>query len=133
MDVPLVSTFVLASKKGKEAYVQPIVEGDEYRFTVVMGQPPEAEQGTKVNGRGANFRCIISDSAIGGDYIKSEAMAGRMGTKLMAVVTEGARSRIYLSPTIRNGGDRSTSRSHLGSPTWNSFSRRWAFVSETTG
>ena len=102
VDVPLVSTFVLASKKGKEAYVQPIVEGGEYRFTVVMGQPPfEAQQGTKVNGRGANFRCIISDSVIGGDYIKSEAMAGRMGTKLMAVVTEGSRSRIYLTPTIQ--------------------------------
>ena len=47
--------------------MQPIVEGGEYRFTVVMGQPPfEAQQGTKVNGRGANFRCIISDSVIGG-------------------------------------------------------------------
>lgn len=100
VDVPLVSTFVLASKKGKEAFVQPVVEGGGYRFTVVMGvPPPEAQEGTKASGRGANFRCIISDSPIGAEYIRAEALAGRMGAKLMAVVAEGARSRIYLSPT----------------------------------
>jgi putative DNA methylase len=100
--VPLASTFVLASKEGKNAYVQPVVKGDHYRFNVVLGvPPPEAEEGTKANGRGANFRCIISDAPISGDYIKSEALAGRMGKKLMAVVAEGTRSRIYLSPTAQ--------------------------------
>ena len=49
VDVPLASTFILSSKEGKEAYVQPIVEGDEYRFTVKIGTPPpKAEKGTKL-------------------------------------------------------------------------------------
>jgi putative DNA methylase len=39
VEVPLVSTFVLSSKAGKEAYVQPVIEGDQYRFTVRMGKP----------------------------------------------------------------------------------------------
>lgn len=100
VDVPLASTFILYSKEGKEAYVEPMVEGKRYRFTVKLGTPPaHAEDGTKAQGRGANFRCIVSDSPISGDYIKSEAQAGRMGAKLMAVVAEGARSRVYLSPT----------------------------------
>ena len=100
VDVPLASTFVLSSKVGKETYVQPIVEGDCYRFTVKIGKPsPQAEDGTKVKGRGANFRCIISDVPIGGDYIKAEGQAGRMGTKLMAVVAEGVRGRVYIAPT----------------------------------
>lgn len=100
VDVPLASTFILASKEGKDAYVQPIVSGDRYRFTVAMGAPPPgAEHGTKPNGRGANFSCIVSNAPISGDHIKSEALAGRMGEKLMAVVAEGNRSRIYLSPT----------------------------------
>ena len=32
VDVPLASTFVLSSKAGKEAWVQPVVEGDSYRL-----------------------------------------------------------------------------------------------------
>ncbi|MBI4322291.1 MAG: DUF1156 domain-containing protein [Chloroflexi bacterium] len=100
VDVPLAATFILSSKPGKEAYVQPIVNGDRYHFTVKMGTPPpEAEDGTKAKGRGANFRCIISDVPISGDYIKAEGQAGRMGAKLMAVVAEGSRGRIYLAPT----------------------------------
>jgi putative DNA methylase len=50
-------------------------------------------------GRGANFRCLVSDAAIGGDYIKDEAKSGRMGMRLMAIVAEGKRGRIYLPPT----------------------------------
>ncbi len=99
VDVPLASTFILSSKPGKESYVEPIVEGDSYRFTVKHGSPPaKAEAGTKATGRGADFRCIISDTAISGDYIKDEGQAGRMGTRLLAIVAEGARARIYVQP-----------------------------------
>jgi putative DNA methylase len=100
--VPLASTFVLSSKDKKEAYVRPVIEGDSYRFTVCMGNPPEeAEAGTKAAGRGANFRCILSDAAISGDYIKAEGQAKRMGARLMAIVAEGVRERVYLAPTAQ--------------------------------
>ena len=63
-EVPLASTFVLSSKVGKEAYVEPVVEGDRYRFTVKVGTPPEgAKNGTKL-ARGAKFFCIFSNSPI---------------------------------------------------------------------
>lgn len=101
-EVPLASTFILSSKKGKEAYVQPVVEGDGYRFTVEVGKPPEgAKEGTKL-GRGANFRCLMSDSPIEPKFIYSEAQAGRMGERLMAIVAEGARGRVYLAPTAEH-------------------------------
>ncbi|WP_317705542.1 DUF1156 domain-containing protein [Methylomarinovum caldicuralii] len=49
VDVPLASSFVLSSKKGKEAGVEPIIEGDRYRFKVRVGKPPaEAKNGTKL-------------------------------------------------------------------------------------
>jgi len=100
VDVPLVSTFILSSKPGKEAYVQPVIEGDRYRFTVKVGTPSvEADAGTKAAGRGANFRCIVSETPIGGDYIKAEGQAGRMGARLMAIVAEGLSGRIYVQPT----------------------------------
>lgn len=99
VDVPLVSSFILSSKKGKEAYVEPVIEGNGYRFVVKVGKPPAgAEMGTKAQGRSANFNCVMSKTLIGGDYIKSEGCAGRMGARLMAVVCEGVRSRVYLSP-----------------------------------
>ncbi len=103
VEVPLASTFILSSKLGKEAYVEPVVEGDSYRFSVKVGKLPEgAKNGTKAEGRGANFRCVLSDTPIGGDYIKAEGQAGRMGARLMAVVAEGVRGRIYLAPTAEH-------------------------------
>lgn len=97
--VPLASTFILSSKEGKEAYVQPVVEGDTYRFEVKVGKPPkEAKDGTKL-GRGANFECLMSRTPIESKHVYSEAKAGRMGERLMAIVAEGKRGRVYLSPT----------------------------------
>jgi putative DNA methylase len=101
VDVPLVSTFMLSTKRGKPAYVEPIIEHGTYRFVVKVGAPIDAESakaGTKLS-RGANFRCLMSSTPIAGDYIKAEGAAGRMGAKLMAIVAEGDRERVYLSPT----------------------------------
>ena len=101
VDVPLASTFMLSTKAGKEAYVEPVMEVGGYRFTVMMGRPSDAEaakNGTKLS-RGANFQCLMSTTPIEGDYIKVEGVAGRMGARLMAIVAEGNRGRVYLAPT----------------------------------
>ena len=101
VEVPLASTFMLSTKKGREAYVEPVTEGGGYRFTVKVGTPADtdaAKAGTKLS-RGANFRCLVSGTPIAGDYIKSEGKAGRMSARLMAVVAEGDRGRVYLAPT----------------------------------
>lgn len=100
VDVPLVSSFIVCSNEGSETYVQPIVDGDKYSFHVKLGTPPlEAAAGTKAAGRAANFRCIVSDTVIDGQYIKREAQSGRMGQRLMTIVVEGDNGRIYLAPT----------------------------------
>jgi putative DNA methylase len=114
VDVPLASTFVLSSKEGKGAYVQPIVNEDKYSFTVKVGKPPqEASEGTKAGGRGANFRCVLSHTPIGGDYIKAEGRAGRMGARLMAIVAEGTRGRVFLAPTLEH-----ENAARLAQPAW---------------
>ena len=98
VEVPLVSSFVLSSKKGREAWVEPVIEGRSYRFEVRVGKPPEeARKGTKLS-RGSNFRCLMSGSPIAPDHVKSEGMAKRMGARLMAVVAEGDRGRVYVDP-----------------------------------
>jgi putative DNA methylase len=101
VDVPLVSTFMLSTKAGKEAYFEPVIEGDGYRFTVKVGKPKNtgaAKNGTKLPG-GSNFRCLLSDVPISADYIMAQGKAGRIGTRLLAVVAQGQRGRVYLPPT----------------------------------
>lgn len=101
VDVPLASTFMLSTKAGKEAYVEPVIEGDNYRFTVRTGKARDAKEttnGTKLDG-GANFRCLLSNTPISTSYIKSEAQDGRMGYRMLAMVAEAGGSRVYLAPT----------------------------------
>jgi putative DNA methylase len=100
VDVPLAASFILSSKEGKEVYVQPVVEDDRYHFTVRIGMPPpEAKNGTKSGGSGSPFLCMLSGSPMDFAYLREEAKQGRMGQKLMAVVAEGAKGRLYLAPT----------------------------------
>ena len=99
VEVPLASTFVLSSKEGKQVFVRPVVKGAEYRFTVVVGEPDEAAEGGTKLSRGANFKCLLSNTPIDPKYIKAEGTAGRLGQRLMAIVTEGSKGRIYLPPT----------------------------------
>ena len=99
VDVPLAATFRLSTKEGKEVYVEPVTEVGGYRFTVKIGKPKDsAKNGTKLS-RGANFQCLMSGTPIASDHIYGEANAGRMGTRLMAIVADGERGRVYLAPT----------------------------------
>jgi putative DNA methylase len=101
IDVPLVSTFMLSAKEGKEAYVLPVIEAGGYRFTVKPGTPKDAESaklGTSA-GKRAAFQCIMSGTPIPYDYVRSEGQAGRMGTRMLAIIAEGLRGRVYLTPT----------------------------------
>lgn len=99
VEVPLVSTFVLSSKSGKETYVSPEIHGDTYKFAVHTGAPPvNANQGTSAGKRGG-FYCLLSRSPIDYKYIRTEGSSGRMSTRLMAIVAEGPNGRIYLPPT----------------------------------
>jgi len=101
IDVPLASTFMLSTKAGKEAYIEPVIDGSNYRFTVKMNNLKNAEaakNGTSAGKRKA-FKCLLSKVPIGYDYIRSEAKAGRMNARLMAIVAEGDRGRVYIAPT----------------------------------
>lgn len=98
VDTPLVSSFILSNKKGNEAYVDTIVQGDNYYFKVRSGEiPSSAKNGTKV-GRGGNFKCLLSGSPIPVSYIRESGKSGTMDQRLMAVVAEGPTGRVYLSP-----------------------------------
>jgi putative DNA methylase len=102
VEVPLASTFILSSKDGKEAYVQPVVEGKAYRFTVKVGKAPKEATGGTTAGKRAAFLCLMSGVPVDYNHIRSEGRAGRMWQRLLAIVAEGHRGRVYLEPVTEH-------------------------------
>lgn len=98
VDVPLVSSFVLSKKKGKEAYIEPLIRDDGYDFIVKMGVPPTSSELGTTQGKRNAFRCVMSDMPISYDYIRQEGKGNRLSQKLMATVLEGKSGRLYISP-----------------------------------
>ena len=100
VEVPLASTFMLSTKKGKETYVEPVIEGRRYRFEVRVGAPADAaatKAGTTAGKRSA-FRCLMSGVPVTYDHIRTQGRKSGLDARLMAVVAEGTRGRVYLSP-----------------------------------
>lgn len=104
VQVPIASSFLLSTKIGKEVWVEPVVDRQaktiayRIRHGGTKAEIATAKEGTKA-GRGANFRCLMSDTAITPDYVKSNGRSGKMGQTLIAIVAEGNRSRAYVAPT----------------------------------
>ena len=91
---PLIRSFALSKKKGKEAYIQPIVEGNTITYSVKFGK--SYPEGT-VKRTGA--KCIFCNQPIDFDYIRQEAKSGRMHEELVGIIGEGARGRVFSGPT----------------------------------
>ena len=82
VDVPLVRSFVLSSRNGKEAWVEPVIKDDSYRFEVRIGkQPSEAILGTVKRTGGT---CIMSETPMPFPYIREQGKSGSMNERLMA-------------------------------------------------
>ncbi len=102
IDVPIASSFLLSSKKGNEAFIEPVVDRQAKTITYQIkygGTPDEhaaAKTGTKAQ-RGAHFTCLLSGSAIEPDYVKACGQKGEMRVHLMAIVADGHRGRIYVA------------------------------------
>jgi putative DNA methylase len=93
--MPLVRSFWLGKKKGKEAWIRPIIEGSSVRFEIGHGRAGPPTEGT-VSRTGAT--CLVCNTPVPLAHIRAEGKAGRMGSQLMAIVAEGNRERIYLPP-----------------------------------
>jgi putative DNA methylase len=105
LELPLVRSWWLSKKKGKEAYVVPIVAPDTSHssglrvdFAVKatrLGGPSAEEDGT-VGRLGA--KCLSCQSAVDLAYVRAQGREGRLGQRLIATVAEGNRTRVYMSP-----------------------------------
>lgn len=105
IEVPLVSSWWLSKKKGKEAWVEAKVVDGEVRYEVRhdANGPDTIRDGT--TGRQYNGALSVADGTpMTWDYLREEGKAGRMGSRLIAVVAEGDRGRLYLSPDDQQAG-----------------------------
>lgn len=105
IEMPLVRSWWLGKKKGREAYVIPKVVYDanartgrriEFSIGHDIAEAPSKEDDGTVGRTGAT--CIACGAAVGLEYLRSESRAKRMASQMMAVVAEGNRSRLYVAP-----------------------------------
>lgn len=106
IEMPLVRSWWLGKKKGKEAFVRPSVVGDAthpsgkrvvFAIDHDLGRAPRGESDGTVRRNDAT--CVACETVVSKEHIKAEGCASRLGTTLMAVVAEGKRQRLYLPPT----------------------------------
>ncbi|MFJ6269238.1 DUF1156 domain-containing protein [Pseudarthrobacter oxydans] len=93
-EVPLVSTWWLSKKKNRSTWIKPVVHGKQIEFEIKTDKSGPSDPPKK--GRGAKFSCLICNDTTSDSYVKEEAVAGNMGARLLAVVAEVDRRRVYL-------------------------------------
>jgi len=98
-EVPLIHSFALSKKKGKEAYVRVEYEDKKFHTEIIHGKPDSKQEGT-ISRQGAFCPCC--GSSINYSYLRAECIAGRMYSKMTAVVAEGKKNRIYLQPDVKH-------------------------------
>lgn len=118
VQVPLISSFVLSSKKGQEVWIEPLVDRNSKTITYRIkrggtnAELAQAAMGTTAGKRQA-FRCIMSGAALPYDHIRSAGKSGQMGQSLIAIVAEGKGGRAYVEPVLSH-----TEVALLAQPEW---------------
>ncbi len=106
VEMPLVRSWWLAKRKGKEAYIAPGIVSDHahpsgkrvvYRIEQDLADGPIAETDGTVGRRGAV--CVACQVGVSLKHIRAEGTARRIGSVLMATVAESARTRVYVEPS----------------------------------
>lgn len=95
--VPLVRSWVVRRpKKNKPVmWVEPLVDRESQTVSYRIRDGGDPPAGTVARSGGT---CVATGTPIPRDYIKGEAVAGRMDAQTIAVVAEGRRARIYVEP-----------------------------------
>jgi len=98
--MPLVRSFWLATKQGKEAWVDPIVDRQaktvRFEMRTGRGTPPEPTK------QRAQIYCLICGEHVTEEQLRQQAVKHGLGTVPLATVAEGTRQRVYLSGTAES-------------------------------
>jgi putative DNA methylase len=97
---PLVSSFWLSKKKGKEVWLTPKIDGTTCTFEVNSGELRDGvfESISKGTIGRSGATCIFTNSPITLDQVRQFGQEGKLGTQMIAIVAEGTRERVFLKP-----------------------------------
>jgi putative DNA methylase len=133
IQMPLVRSWWLGKRKGKEAWVRPILatdpddaSGKRVQFEIrhgAAGAPSAGQDGTMSGRRGAT--CIACDSMASVEYVRHEAVERRVGEALMSTLAVCDRKRVYLAPDVRHSLAASVKRPELSVDGMISANPRW--------
>ena len=112
IQMPLLSTFALSRKRGNEHWIKPEVshDSDDISYTVQSHDRGVPTKGT-INRNGAS--CIACGTTAPLEYVRAQARSGAMDEQMTAIVAEGDRRRIFLSPAESH-----IQTAHRAAPSW---------------
>jgi putative DNA methylase len=104
--VPLVSSFMLSTKEGKKAWVEPVIDASArngWRFEVRKGALSKVDEerlklGTK-SGKAQAFRCLLTGSVIERGYVQAQGKLGRLDQRLIVLVCDAGGAKVFLAAT----------------------------------
>lgn len=99
-EIPLASTWWLSKKKDQPTWIQPIVSGTRVDFEICADSSGPSEPPKR--GQGANFVCVVCATLADRDYVHDQFSKSADGSRLLAVVAEGNRRRIYLPASLEH-------------------------------
>ncbi|MDR1422728.1 MAG: DUF1156 domain-containing protein [Coriobacteriales bacterium] len=97
IETPLVRSWWLSKKKGHEAWIEAkVVDGRVTYCVRCDNRGPKGQDDGTITRTGAV--AVGDGTPIDFEYIREESRQGRMGAHMIAIVCEGERGRLYLSP-----------------------------------
>ncbi len=112
LQMPLMKTFQLSKKKGNEHWVKPVVDRESNTISFVVQAHSEGVPKDGTVSKNGAF-CVACSSAVKLPYVREQAKAGKMGEVMTAIVAEGDRRKLFLSPTEGH-----IQASESAEPTW---------------
>ena len=97
LQMPLMTTFQLCRKRGNEHWIKPVVDRESNTISWIVQTNDEGVPRPTVNRTGAY--CCGCGTAVKLNYVREQARAGKMKEIMTAIVVEGSRQKLFLSPT----------------------------------
>ena len=95
--MPMLKTFQLSKKANNRHWIKPVIDRKTNTVSFhVLNHPTDVPTEATVDRYGAT--CVACKNAVKLDYVRQQAREGKMDEQMIAVVAEGDRKRLFISP-----------------------------------